>query len=104
MATFTHHDLQLLTPSFDSRLVDVQSELEFLRRLRLEGDTPPHVFFQLKGLFHTPESLGSARIEGNQTTLAEYIDSKVEGKAESTDQLLEVANIEKAMDYIKAVV
>ncbi|WJD63385.1 Fic family protein [Pseudomonas kurunegalensis] len=104
MATFSHHDLRLLNPSFDSPLVDVLSELEFLRRLRLEGDTPAPVFFQLKGLFHTLESLGSARIEGNHTTLADYIDSKVEGKAESTDQLLEVANIEKAMDYIEEVI
>jgi len=104
MATFSHHDLRLLNPSFDSPLVDVLSELEFLRRLRLEGDTPAPVFFQLKGLFHTLESLGSARIEGNHTTLADYIDSKVEGKAESTDQLLEVANIEKAMNYIEAVI
>ncbi|MFK3774792.1 Fic family protein [Pseudomonas sp. NPDC089406] len=104
MPQFSHHDLQLLNPSFDSPLVDVLAELEFLRRLRLEGDTPPQVFFQLKALFHTLESLGSARIEGNHTTLADYIDSKVEGTAESTDQLLEIANIEKAMDYIEAVI
>ncbi|MFK0096395.1 Fic family protein [Pseudomonas sp. NPDC090592] len=103
MPQFSHHDLQLLNPSFDSPLVDVLSELEFLRRLRLEGDTPAPVFFQLKDIFHTLESLGSARIEGNHTTLADYIDSKVEGTAESTDQLLEVANIEKAMDYIEQV-
>ncbi|MFZ5934475.1 Fic family protein [Pseudomonas sp. HS6-2] len=103
MPQFSHHDLQLLNPSFDSPLVDVLSELEFLRRLRLEGDTPAPVFFQLKDIFHTLESLGSARIEGNLTTLADYIDSKVEGTAESTDQLLEVANIEKAMDYIEQV-
>lgn len=45
--------------------------------------------------------MGSARIEGNHTTLADYIDSKVEGTADSTDQLLEVANIERAMDYIE---
>lgn len=62
------------------------------------------MFFQLKALPHTLESLGSARIEGNHTTLADYIDSKVEGKAQSTDQLMEIANIEKAMDYIEAVI
>lgn len=83
MPQFSHYDLQLLNPSFDSPLVDVLAELEFLRRLRLEGDTPPQVFFQLKALFHMLESLGAARIEGNHTTLADYIDSKVEGKAES---------------------
>lgn len=103
MPTFTHHDLELLNPSFDSALVDVLSELEHLRRLRLEGDTPPQVFYQLKSLFHALESLGSARIEGNHTTLADYIDSKVEGKAQDTDQLREVANIEKAMDYIEEI-
>lgn len=78
MAKFAHHDLKLLNPSFDSGLVDVLGELEHLRRLQLGGDTPPAVFFQLKALFHTLESLGSARIEGNHTTLADYIESKVE--------------------------
>ncbi|KPX47547.1 Filamentation induced by cAMP protein Fic [Pseudomonas syringae pv. helianthi] len=103
MPTFTHHDLVLLNPSFDSDLVDVLSELEHLRRLRLEGDTPPQVFYQLKSLFHALESLGSARIEGNHTTLADYIDSKVGGKARATDQLREVANIERAMDYLEQI-
>lgn len=103
MPEFLHHDLKLLNPSFDSGLVDVLSELEHLRRLKLEGDTPAPVFFQLKSIFHTLESLGSARIEGNHTTLADYIDSKVEGKVEDTDQLREVANIEKAMDYIEKI-
>ncbi|MEB0026369.1 Fic family protein [Pseudomonas sp. MH9.2] len=103
MPEFLHHDLKLLNPSFDSGLVDVLSELEHLRRLKLEGDTPAPVFFQLKSIFHTLESLGSARIEGNHTTLADYIDSKVEGRVEDTDQLGEVANIEKAMDYIEKI-
>lgn len=104
MAEFLHHDLELLNPSFDSGLVDVLSELEHLRRLQLSGDTPPAVFFQLKDLFHTLESLGSARIEGNHTTLADYIESKVDGTAEGSDQLREIANIEKAMDYVESVV
>ena len=69
-ARFVHHDLQLLNPSFDSPLVDVLQELEHLRRLRLGGDTPAPLFFQLKDIFHLLESLGSARIEGNHTTLA----------------------------------
>ncbi|MBP5097966.1 Fic family protein, partial [Pseudomonas protegens] len=101
MPAFFHHDLELLNPSFDSNLVDVLSELEHLRRLRLEGDTPPAVFYQLKTIFHILESLGSARIEGNHTTLADYIESKVEGTAQDTDPLREVANIEKSMDYIE---
>lgn len=102
MAEFVHHELKLLNPSFDSGLVDVLSELEHLRRLELGGDTPHAVFVQLKDLFHTLESLGSARIEGNHTTLADYIESKVDGTAQGSDPLREIANIEKAMEYIES--
>jgi Fic family protein len=101
MPFFNHHDLKLLNPSFDSPLVDVLSDLEHLRRLKLEGSTPAPVFFQLKSIFHTLESLGSARIEGNHTTLADYIESKAEGREQASDQLREIANIEKAMSYIE---
>lgn len=104
MAQFVHHDLKLLNPSFDSPLVDVLNELEHLRRLRLGGDTPPPIFFQLKSIFHMLESLGSARIEGNHTTLADYVESRVEGREKETDQLREIANIEDAMDYIEEVI
>lgn len=103
MPEFSHHHLELLNPTFDSPLVDVLSALEHLRRLRLEGDTPAPVFYQLKAIFHTLESLGSARIEGNHTTLADYLDNKIEGKTADSDQLREVANIEKAMDHIEKI-
>ncbi len=101
MLQFVHHELQLLNPSFASPLVDVLNELEHLRRLQLEGSTPLPVFYQLKGIFHMLESLGSARIEGNHTTLADYVESKVEGRQQESDQLREVANIERAMEYIE---
>lgn len=104
MPTFNHHHLALLNPAFDSPLVDVLNELEHLRRLQLKGTTPPPVFFQLKHIFHMLESLGSARIEGNHTTLADYVENRVEGTEEASDQLREIANIEKAMSYIEEVV
>lgn len=103
-ARFVHHDLQLLNPSFDSPLVDVLQELEHLRRLRLGGDTPAALFFQLKDIFHLLESLGSARIEGNHTTLADYVETRVEGGRSTDDHIMEVANIEKAMGYVDEVV
>ena len=103
-ARFVHHDLQLLNPSFDSPLVDVLQELEHLRRLRLGGDTPAPLFFQLKDIFHLLESLGSARIEGNHTTLADYVETRVEGGRSTDDHIMEVANIEKAMGYVDEVV
>lgn len=102
MPVFTHHDLTLLNPSFNSPLVDVLTELEHLRRLQLQGTTPARVFFQLKHIFHMLESLGSARIEGNHTTLADYVESKLEGTLQApSDQFREMENIEAAMTYIE---
>jgi len=102
MATFRHFELALLNPAFDSPLVDVLTELEHLRRLQLGGSTPAPVFFQLKHVFHILESLGSARIEGNHTTLADYVESSLEGSAGGADTLREIANIEQAMSYIES--
>jgi Fic family protein len=103
MPAFLHHDLTLLNPAFDSPLVDVVTELEHLRRLRLEGTTPAPVFFQLKHIFHMLESLGSARIEGNHTTLADYVESRLEAQPTTpSDQLREMANIEEAMAFTEA--
>lgn len=102
MPTFRHFDLQLLNPAFDSPLVDVLTDLEHLRRLRLEGSTPEPIFFQLKQIFHILESLGSARIEGNHTTLADYVESTVAGATHRQEHLREIANIEAAMEYVEA--
>ena len=100
MAQFNDFELSLLNPSFDSSLVDALTELELLRHLRLETDVHPILFAQLKAIFHMLESLGSARIEGNHTTLADYAESKVEGTQTSTDQLKEINNIEAAIEFI----
>jgi Fic family protein len=82
----------------------VITELEHLRRLQLKGDTPGSVFYQLKHIFHMLESLGSARIEGNHTTLADYVESSVVGTTQGTDQLREISNIEEAMSYIEGAI
>jgi Fic family protein len=82
-------------------LVDVVTELEHLRRLQLGGTTPSGVFFQLKQIFHLLESLGSARIEGNHTTLADLIETTVQGETDTGDQMKEITNIEEAMKYVE---
>lgn len=104
MAKFTHFDLELLNPSFASPLVDVLTELEHLRRLELGGTTPAATFFQLKEIFHKLESLASARIEGNHTTLADYIETTVVGENRASDHIREISNIENAMEYIEEVI
>lgn len=103
MPQFIDRELRLLNPSFDSPLLDVLTDLEHLRRLEIRASTPKPVFLQLKQVFHLLESLASARIEGNHTTLADYIDSKVVPPVASTksDTIQEIANIERAMVHVE---
>lgn len=93
--------LRLVSPGFDSPLTDTLMELNHLRRLKLGGSTAPWVFFQLKQIFHILESVGSARIEGNRTTISEYIEQKIEKKERSTERYSEIANVEGAMAFIE---
>jgi Fic family protein len=99
-ATFKHFDLKLIEPSFDSNLTDLVIELDYLRKKQLGGTTHPLVFFQLKELFHMLESLCSARIEGNSTTLSEIIENRLVGASAADEKVREILNMEKAMDFI----
>jgi len=100
-AKFNHHDLKLVEPAFNSSLTDLVIELDYLRKKSLGGSTHPKVFFQLKHIFHTLESIGSARIEGNNTTIAEYIETKLIETKIVPQGIREIQNIEKAMAFIE---
>jgi len=100
-AEFLHYDLKLIEPTFGSSLTDLIIELDYLRKKPLEGSTHPKVFFQLKHIFHTLESIGSARIEGNNTTIAEYIETKLAGTKRVPPSIREIQNIEKAMAFVE---
>lgn len=99
--SFTHYDLFLAKPDFDSSLTELIIDLNYLRKLRLGGTTRPFIFFQLKHIFHMLESIGSARIEGNNTTIAEYLDTKIDDENDVSPSIQEIRNIETAMDYIE---
>lgn len=99
--SFTHYDLFLAKPDFDSSLTELIIDLNYLRKLRLGGTTRPFIFFQLKHIFHMLESIGSARIEGNNTTIAEYLDTKIDDENDVPPSIQEIRNIETAMDYIE---
>jgi len=100
-AVFKHIDLKLVKPTFDSTLTDLIIDLDHLRKKQLGGSTHPKVFFQLKHIFHTLESIGSARIEGNNTTIAEYIETKLLDIKVVNPSIREIQNIEKAMAFIE---
>jgi Fic family protein len=98
---FTHYDLKLVEPSFGSNLTDLIIELDYLRKKPLGGSTHAKVFFQLKHIFHLLESVGSARIEGNNTTIAEYLETKITKTEDRSAGIKEIENIEKAMTFIE---
>src|SRR3989344_9030735 len=102
--TFREVPLTLHEPAWGSSLATTIIELERLRVKRLTGPVPSYVFFQLKNIFQMLESLGSARIEGNRTTLAEFVERVIEQKDKPKDgdsQIREIANIESAMGFIE---
>lgn len=103
---FIDYPLTLVQPKFDSSLVDLIIELESMRKVTLASATPASLFLELKELFHFLESVGSARIEGNNTTIAEYLETKIEvlspeTKGKDTESLQEILNIELAMRFVE---
>ena len=87
-------------PSFGSDLTNIILDLEKLRTKQLGGNVPPYIFFQLKNIFQILETLGSARIEGNNTTLSEYVEKLIDPNLtdESDD---EIKSLENAIAFIE---
>ncbi|OGG36658.1 hypothetical protein A2110_00285 [Candidatus Jorgensenbacteria bacterium GWA1_54_12] len=100
---FKDISLKLYKPKWDSRLASIIVELEKLRVKRIGGPVPPYIFFQLKEIFQWLESLGSTRIEGNRTTLAEFVERIIEGIPRDTgeERMREIFNIDKAIEFIE---
>jgi len=100
---FKHTELKLYDPKWSSDLATTIIELEKLRVKRLGGPVPPHVFFQLKEIFQLFESLGSARIEGNRTTLMEFVEKVIENPSRATadESMKEIFNLEDVIDFIE---
>jgi Fic family protein len=92
--------LRLLEPAFKDPLTDLILELDHQRAYVLGGTTPPALFYQLKLVFHILETLGSARIEGNRTTIAELVDRKLESQTED-EKLHEIGNIDTALLFVE---
>jgi len=95
-----HATLRLVVPQFDSPLTDLIIDLDHLRRKEFVGTTPPQLFFQLKRIFFMLESIGSARIEGNRTTIAEYIETKIKRDDHHHASIVEIRNMEAVMEFI----
>lgn len=83
---------------FDSNLLQLIMQLEVLRNQNFTLTINPMLFAQVKSIFHMIESLQSARIEGNRTTISDYVSSKFESN--DKDDIKEIQNIENAISYV----
>lgn len=94
--------LQMPEPKFKSSLTQLIFDLEHLRDRNLHGSTPPWLFFDLKDVMHQLESLSSARIEGNRTTIMNVVENAIEGNETTEDESIkELRNIRDAIKFIE---
>lgn len=95
--------IKSIKPSFDSELVSELFNLEKIRYTRLGGTTPPWLFFDLREIMYILESIASARIEGNRTTVVGAVmDSLTDDKA-SNEEFQELRNIRKAIAFVEEI-
>lgn len=95
--------LRLPKISFDMPITDLIMKLEMLRYKIIESDTHPLVFLQIKQIFQTVESIGSSRIEGNNTTILDYVEStRIQQEPNfAHENIKEIMNIENAMKFVE---
>lgn len=72
---------------------------------RYRGDmpsisTPPAIFGEVRDIFHMLESVGSARIEGNRTTVLEFVETQLEKKPDPGPNIVEIRNMMRALAFI----
>ncbi len=91
----------LPSPQWNSQLTSLILELEQIRTKRLYSTIQSDIFFQLKDIFQMLETLGSSRIEGNHTTLAEYVEQIIEKPIVNDEQQTEIGNLRSAIDFIE---
>jgi Fic family protein len=98
------NELRIVNPPFDSKVTDLIINIDYLRKRELGGSTHPVIFFQIKHIFHILESIGSVRIEGNHTTIAEYVEREIEDSADENEAITEIKNNEAALSFIEEVI
>ncbi len=93
--------IHIPAPDWNSDLARTILDLEKLRTQIRHSEVPPYIFFQLKEIFQIMETLGSARIEGNNTTLTEYVERIIEKSEIHDEGRQELENLEKGIRFIE---
>jgi len=72
-----------------------------MRNRYIHGSTPPWIFHDIKNIIYLMESVASARIEGNNTTLVSAAISSIENsEEEEIDEVKQFLNIRRGLDFI----
>lgn len=97
--------IRLVRPEFDDELTGLIIDLDYLRKGQPAGTTPSKFFIQLKAIFLMLEALGSARIEGNRTTVAQAAEDRIARKPgdgpSSDERMREYLNVEQALTFLE---
>jgi Fic family protein len=99
MKNFTHADLKLPKPEWDTEIIGKLMELSRLRDRRLYSESFD-IFWALKNIFQDLENWASARIEGNQTELIDALSHDVNDDIAKTADYQELRNLRKATEFI----
>lgn len=95
-------ELTMPVVSFGSPVTTLLFKLERLRGIALSGSTPRVWFFQLQRSFQLLEAIGSSRIEGNNTTVLDYVSKeKLPPVIRESEGFAEIGNLEKALQFIE---
>lgn len=92
--------LELIHPTYESGLTDMIFSLERYRGDMPSISTPPAIFGEVRDIFHMLESVGSARIEGNRTTVLEFVETQLEKKPDPGPNIVEIRNMMMALAFI----
>lgn len=94
-------EIEIPVPDWNSELARIILALEHLRKQDLYSEVPDYIFLQLKEIFQILETLGSGRIEGNNTTLSEYVEKIIEKNTSRDEKREELENIESGIRFIE---
>ena len=95
---------KMLEPRFGSELMKLIVEIEPYRNANFRNGTTPNSWIEgLKAVFFILESVASARIEGNRTTVAEYVASVVNATPEDVapERIREIGNLVAGLKFIE---
>ena len=102
MDKYKMNELEFKIPrfDFDHPVADLILDLEKLREPKIKDQNDQDTFIILKKIFHILESVGSARIEGNNTTIADYVLKDEYSTINQQENWLEINNIELILNEI----